>query len=155
MVRVQQVSASRRIAAPATVVWGLVTDVAGTVELLSAVTSVEVLTAPGPLALGTRWRETRTMFGRTATEEMAVIALVPGEFYTVASDSHGARYTSTVSVRPEGPGACTVTLTFGGQPTGRLGRFGAATLGRLLAPANRRVLSRDLADIAAAAERRV
>jgi hypothetical protein len=132
----------------------LVTDIPGTPHVLSAVTSVEVLSGAGPLALGTTWRETRKMFGRTSTEQMSVTALIPGEYYTVVSQSHSAVYTSTVSVTARGPQECTLTLTFAAQPAGPVGRLGAATLGRLFAPATRRALAVDLADLAAAAERR-
>lgn len=145
---------SRRIAAPAAVVWDLVTDIAGTPQLLSAVTSVEILSEPGQLTLGTTWRETRKVLGRSVTEQMCVTALIPGEFYAVASDAHRTVYTSTLSLIAEAPNVCTLTLTFSGQPAGVVSRAGAATLGRIFAPATRRALARDLADIAAAAERR-
>jgi hypothetical protein len=39
---------------------------------IGAITKLEVLAGPAQLNLGTRWRETRTMFGQQATEEMWV-----------------------------------------------------------------------------------
>ena len=51
------------IAAPATVVFSTLVDVGRWAQFMSGIGSVEILT-PGPLALGTRFRETRTMFGR-------------------------------------------------------------------------------------------
>lgn len=152
--QVQQVGMSRRIAAPAGVVWGLITDIEASPKMLSAVASVEMLTEPGPLMLGTTWRETRTVLGRPRTEQMRVTALIPGQFYAVVSDAHHGSYSSTLSVTPQGPDACTLTLTFRDQPAGMVGRLGTATIGRAFAPAIRRVLARDLSDIAAAAELR-
>ena len=49
--------------------WRVLTNIAGAAETLSGVTAVEMLT-PGPYAVGTRWRETRRMFGKEETQEM-------------------------------------------------------------------------------------
>lgn len=145
-----EVSVSRVIPAPAAVVWSLITDVAECPNYLSAVTAVEFLAGPNPIELGTSWRETRSMFGRSATEEMTVTGLIPGEQYTVTSQAHNAVYTSTLTVTTIDAGSCSLTLSFASNATGNLARLGAATVGRLFAPATRRALAADLDDIEAA-----
>lgn len=57
-------------------VWEALTDLQGTERVLSGVERIEVLTEGG-FAVGTRWRETRRMLGREATEEMYVTASEP------------------------------------------------------------------------------
>lgn len=142
---------SRDVDAPAATVWAIITDLAGAPERLSSVIAVDVLEGP-EFRVGTRWRETRTMFGRTATEEMTVSAVEPGRSYTTEADSHNAHYTSAMSVTPTGAG-CRLTMTFEGQPHGFAARVMAVTLGWLLAGQTRKAMARDLDEIAAAAVR--
>jgi len=62
----------------------LPTDLEGSAERLSGVNEAEILERP-EFGLGTRWRETRTMFGKEATEEMVVTErreLTPQAFAT-------------------------------------------------------------------------
>lgn len=147
-----QVEVTRRIGAPADRVWGLITDLVNSPRVMTAIESVELLGGPEEFGVGTRWRETRTMFGKRATEEMTVSVLDPGRAYTVVAESGGTRYASTLVVVPEGAAACTLTMTFGGQPTSTASRIMAATVGRLFIGATRKALEKDLADIARAAE---
>lgn len=145
---------SRSIAAPAERVWDVLVDLSGSPEIISAIDSVEILAGPDPLGVGTRWRETRTMMGKSATEEMWVTAVDPGRSYTVVADSRGAAYQSRFELTPTGADSCTLALCFEGQPQGAGGRVLAATVGRLFLPMERKALERDLADIATAAEAR-
>jgi len=147
-----QIEVTRRIAAPADRVWALLTDIANSPQVMTAIESVELLTSPEEFGVGTRWRETRTMFGKRATEQMTVSALDPGSSYTVVAESSGAKYASTLVVVPEGDADCTLTMTFGGEPTSTASRIMAATVGRLFIGATRKALETDLADVARAAE---
>ncbi len=147
-----QIDASQHISAPAQSVWELITDLEGSAQIISGINTVEILSEPGPFAVGTRWRESRTMFGKEATEVMEVSVLTPGESYTTVAASHGARYESSLTVRAETPDSCTLTMTFSGEPTSMAGRVMSATVGRLFSGATRKALAKDLADIAAAAE---
>ena len=147
-----EIEASQQINAPAETVWEIITDLPGSPEVISAISSIEVLSEPGPFRVGTRWRETRTMFGREATEVMEVSSLVPGTSYTTVAASHGAHYESTMSVTEDGPGTCTLRMTFRGEPTSTVGRLMSVTLGRLFTGATRKAAIQDLSDIALAAE---
>ncbi len=79
------------IAAPPHVVYATVTDIARWPEFIRAVERLEMLTAE-PIGVGTKFRETRTMFGRTATEEMTVAALNPPGRFDLTAENHGTRY---------------------------------------------------------------
>ena len=57
-------------------VFSIATDLQNAPERIGGITKLEVLT-DGPFGLGTRWRETRVMFGREATEVMWVTAFDP------------------------------------------------------------------------------
>lgn len=142
---------SRRVDAPAAAVWELITDLDGSPQRLSGVESVERLSGP-EFGVGTRWRETRVMFGRRASEEMEVTAIEPPNAYTVAAASHGMSYVSAWSVAAVDEGESLLTMRFDADPETAVAKVAAATLGRLFAGATRKALVRDLDDIAAAAE---
>ncbi len=144
--------ARRSIAAPAGRVWALITDLESSPRIMSAIVSVDRLGGPEEFGVGTRWRETRTMFGRAATEEMTVTGMTPGQSYTVVADGNGTRYESELLVAEDGPNTCTISMTFRGIPTSPVSHVLSATIGRLFTGATRKALEQDLADLAAAAE---
>ena len=141
---------SRHIDASPDRVWAVLTDLEHAPEVIRAVESVEVHTGTG-FDVGTRWTETRTMMGRTASETMEVTAVDPGRSYVVEADSGGTHFRSEFRLAPEADGT-TVTMTFRGQPSGLGGKVLAATLGRLFAGPTRKALAADLDDIARASE---
>ena len=147
----QDVEVRRHVAASVQRVWDVATDLEGSPQVVRGIDAVEVLT-PGPFGVGTRWRETRTMMGRSATEEMTVTAVEPQRSYRVEAASRGAHYVSTFAFAPSADGGTDVTTTFGGRPTSTMARV----LGAVTAPLGRRAvttaLEQDLHDIAAAAE---
>jgi len=64
------------IAAPSALVWSVVTDIERAAENIPAIKSVEILDGPRT-GKGLRWRETRVMFGREATEVMEIAEWKP------------------------------------------------------------------------------
>jgi hypothetical protein len=84
-------------------------DLRNTPKFISAIKSVEFLTE-GPVGKGTRFKETRVMFGRDATETMEVTAWNPDgptPFYTLSCDSCGAHMDTTFRFHPERNGSAT------------------------------------------------
>ena len=74
-------------------VWAVISDIPGSASTLSGVDSVQLLT-DGPYGEGTRWKETRTMMGRSETVEMWVAQADPTRSTTVKALQGGADYTS-------------------------------------------------------------
>ena len=66
-----RMSVETLIDAPPQVVFAAIADIESWPSAISAIAEVTLLT-PGPVAVGTRFRETREMLGRKATEEMTV-----------------------------------------------------------------------------------
>ena len=128
----------------------IVTDLEGSPYVISAIEEVEITTGDG-FGVGTTWRETRTMFGRSTTEEMTVAAVDPGKSYVVTSRAGGADYRSVLSVEPDSEG-CTLSMEFTAEPSGTVSKVFASTVGKLFESGTRKALEQDLADIAAAAE---
>lgn len=135
--------------APRAAVFAAATDFANAASTISAITKMEMLT-DGPVGVGTRFRETRTMFGRPATEEMTVSAYDPPRSYTLSAESHGARYETVLSFRETGTGT-ELEMRFGAEPL----TFMAKLMGLLMKPMMKKMVAvcgKDLEDIAAAAE---
>lgn len=146
------VSCTRRIDAPASLVFEVFTDLENAAERVRGINSLEVLT-DGPVGKGTRFRETRTMFGKQATETMEIVAFDPPHSYSVAAASCGAQYLSTLTFRPDGS-ATVVEMTFGATPQTFMARLMTFILGGLMLKACRKMIQQDLDDLAAAAEGR-
>ena len=98
-----QVQIERDVAASPEEVWRVLTDLDHAAENLSGVSRVELLT-DGPYTVGTRWRETRKMFGKEATEEMRVTAVEAPTRTTVEADSAGVNYVTVFTLTPTGDG---------------------------------------------------
>lgn len=147
-----ELTVTRDVAAPADRVWGLITDLDRSTEVISAIESLERLDEGSDFGIGTRWRETRKMFGKSASEEMEVTDVDPGRSYTVEADSRGAHYTSSFTVEATGDASSRLIMTFGGEPDGAIAKVFATTIGKLFEGATRKALEKDLEDIAAAAE---
>jgi uncharacterized protein YndB with AHSA1/START domain len=94
---------TRTIPAPPEQVFGLFTDLDAAPERLSQIDAIERLT-DGPVGVGTRWKETRTMFGRQATEEMEITEFAPPRAYAVEAESCGTRFRTDFRFSPETQG---------------------------------------------------
>lgn len=149
----RSVLVERRIAAGQGLVWEALTDLRGMERVLSGVTKVDVLT-DGAFGVGTRWRETRRMFGKEATEEMWVTACDPSERYVVEAESHGTRYISEWVLRADGPSVTTVGMTFTAVASGGVTGLLTRILGGLGARAVRKAIAKDLDEVASAVEHR-
>jgi carbon monoxide dehydrogenase subunit G len=144
------VNVHRSVQASPARVWSSATDIDRWSETMSGIDAVEVLDKPD-FGVGTRWRETRTLMGRQATEEMWVSAVDEGRSYTVESDSHGTHYVSVFTFRPTDTGT-DVEMSFTGEPSSPVARVLAAVTGPLARRAVAKALQQDLDDLAAAAE---
>ena len=88
------------------------TEIDKLADRVPSITALEVL-SEGPFGDGTRWRETRVMFKKEATEEMWVTGFDPPRSYTVVAESHGMRYSTLFTFEPDGDGT-KVTWAFSG-----------------------------------------
>jgi len=140
---------STTVAAPPERVFEIAADVPRWAEVIRGVEGVEMLT-PGPVRVGTRFRETRIMHGSKAAEEMTVAEFAPPHHFVLTAENHGARYRAEHRFTAE-DGGTKLTLSFEGKPVTLFARL-MMPLGLLLAGAVRRQLEADLADLKRAAE---
>ena len=121
-----EIHAEKRVRAGADRVFDVFADVTKIEERIPGITSVELL-SEGPVGSGFRWRETRKMLGKDATEEMWIDEYQPSRRYTVRAHSHGTAYLSTYDFETVGDETL-VRMTFSGTPE----TMGAKILGGLL-----------------------
>ena len=146
-----KVTVESDISAPPDVVFTVVADVARWADFISGIDRVEILTG-GPIGVGTRIRETRTMFGRSASEEMTVAELTPPRRLVLTAENHGTRYVATHDIAPSANGARLV-LAFEGTPVTVAARI-FSVIGLLFLKSLRRKLEEDLRELKVEAERR-
>ena len=148
----QTTSVTQHISAPPEKVWSVITDIAGAPGTLSGVEAVQLLT-DGPYGEGTRWKETRRMFGRSETVEMWVDRAEAPRSTTVKALQGGTDYSTRFNLAPR-DGGTDLTVTFGARMLNPnlATRVLVATLGKLGLAATRKAFAKDLAEIAAKAE---
>jgi len=137
---------THRSSAPPDRMWALASDFARASDRIRAITKVEMLT-PGPVGVGTRFREWR---GRQDVD-MEIVAWSPPRSYSLRGYAMGTEFTSEVRCVPDGSGT-RLEMEIRVRPQ----TFGAKLLSPLLALMTRVMVkscSKDLLDIAAAAER--
>ena len=138
------------IEAPTRRVFDLFTDLQRATEHVSGIKQVELLT-PGRFALGTRWHETREVFGHLDTVEMEVIAFERDRTYTLSHYKAGVRVEIVFAFEPDHAGT-RVTITFtldgAGMPSGFMTPLNWVVAGKV-----RHVLNHDLADLKRCLER--
>jgi carbon monoxide dehydrogenase subunit G len=109
-----KITCTTQIAAPVSRVFALSSDIANWTKYIKGIKRVEMLTG-GPMRVGTRFKETRLMYGREATEEMTVTAIEHDRSYTLEAKSCGCHYVSTLQFEPDGE-RTKLTMSFEGRP---------------------------------------
>lgn len=141
---------TKRVAAPVDMVFDIATDIEHAAEHIRGIDKIERLT-PGPVGVGTQWRETRTMMGRQDTETLEVIAFDRPHSYTIGCDSCGAYFKSTFRFTPV-DNETDVTLEVDLEARSVFARL-MAPIGRMMFNATmRKCLEADLEDIKQVAE---
>lgn len=144
-----EITVKRHIQAPPERVFSLATDIENFPVHLRGVTKVELLT-PGPVGRGTRFRETRLMFKREATEEMELTAFDPPSSYQVGCENHGCRYHTEVRFTPNGAGT-DVEMRFAATPLTWVAKLMSFAMKPMVKSVSR-CLEQDLDDLKSASE---
>ncbi len=134
--------------APAARVFELFTDLENAPRRIRAISRLELL-QPGPVGAGTRFRETRVMFGKEATEEIEITAFEPNRKFTAEAESHGARYVSTYRF-VEADGGTDVELVFESRPVSLWAKL-LSPLAPLMLKSVAKAVAEDMKDLKAVA----
>ena len=127
-------------------VWEAVSDIEKSKEFISGIEGIDVLHQPEEGFIGFKWKETRTMFGKTATEVMTIVEAEPLKYYKTHAESHGAIYESIISIDHQ-DGKLVLKMGFQGTPVTLMGKLMGLFFDRLMKKSTIKALDQDLQDI--------
>ncbi|MBZ0171015.1 MAG: SRPBCC family protein, partial [Phycisphaerales bacterium] len=140
-----QIVVEKLIHAPVERVFARCTDLASLPEIVSGIDAIEVLTE-GAVGDGTAFRETRTMLGREATEEMTFTEFDPPRGYVLLAESCGSRYRSVHSFEPA-DGGTRVRMEFSATPVSLTAKILSPVLGLVFKKTLMKCLNADFDDL--------
>lgn len=141
---------TKEIAASPDRVFAVFSDLESAPDNLSGVNKLEVLT-DGPVGKGTRFRETRTIFKREATEEMEITAFAPGKGYAVEAESCGAHYRTEFRFQPTAAGT-RVEMDLDSRPITFMAKL-MSPLAVIMTRPMKKLMDKDLEELKTVAER--
>ena len=139
------------INAPIEKVWQTITEIEKSVDVIDGIKKIEVLNKPKSGLKGFKWRETREMFGKEATEVMWVTEEDEPNSYHVRAESHGSIYLTTMSLEQTGDGV-DLAMEFEGQTQSIGAKIMWGLTGWMFKRSTVKALEKDLADIKAHCE---
>lgn len=139
------------IDAPKEQVWKVITDIDHAKDNISGIEAIEILERPETGLVGLKWRETRTLFGKTATEVMWITETEENSYYKTRAESHGSIYLSTLKVEEQDQGTL-LTMEFGAEIQSLFAKIMNALIGWMFVSATKKALMQDLQDIKKAVE---
>ena len=146
-----KIESSVSINGTSTAVWKQITAIENARETISGIDEVEILERPEKGLVGLKWKETRTMFGKPATEVMWITEAVENQFYNTRAESHGCIYTCAMRIS-ESENGCILTMSHETQPNSILVKWLVTPMGFIFKGSLRKVMRQDLIEIKAAVE---
>ena len=128
------------------VVFQILTNMEKYPEVVSGITNIDVLT-DGPVGLGTKFKETRVVFGREANEVMEFTEFEPPNRYVLEANSHGSHYRTVHEIKPNATGGTDLTLEFIATPVNIIAKVMSVVMMPLFKKAMVRCLEQDLEDV--------
>lgn len=131
-------------------IWNVITDIEGSVNNIKGIEKIEILEKKENEFIGLKWKETRTMFGQTATEVMWITDAVENEYYRTRAESHGAIYKTEFLLTKNGE-STDLIMSFDAELVTLKAKL-MSIMGFLFISATRKALKKDLEDIKVAVE---
>lgn len=132
-------------------IWAIISDIENATNNISAIEKIEVIDLPSSGLVGLKWIETRTMFGKTATETMWITESETNAYYQTRAENHGAIYISRMFIQKKGD-ANHIGMSFDGTPQTFGAKLMMFMMGWMFKKATKKAIIKDLEDIKKAAE---
>lgn len=139
-----QVKTEIYINAPIDKVFDVFADIKNAESRIEGISKIEILSEVKS-GVGTRWRETRVIFGKEATEEMEISKLEKNKMYEVVAASNGAEYRTIFDFK-EVNGGTKVEMIFEGKPVSLMAKL-MTPLGFLFKGMTKKLLQKDMDDL--------
>lgn len=138
-------------------VFAAASDFPNAASMIDGINSVEMLSKANDgseIGLGTRFKESRTMMGKEAVEEMTVTEFDPPRAYTLSAVSCGVKFDCRVTCLEESPGAggeqsggCRLSYDIDTQPQTLFAKVVSPIMGVMMKGSMRKAMEKDLADM--------
>ena len=127
-------------------VWKVITDIENSADTISGINEIEILNKPKDTLVGLKWKETRTIFGKSATETMWITEAGENNYYKTRAESNGAIY-QTILKLSEKENTTVLTMQFSTEAISLKGKIMAFIFGRMLSKSMKGLIENDLTDI--------
>lgn len=131
-------------------VWSVITDIKNSVNNISGIKKIDILEEGSPFK-GLKWKETREMFGKEATEIMWIHDCQEYKYYHVRAESHGSKYYTNFYLL-EHTGITKLTMEFSAEILSPIAKILNFIIGWMFKKATIQALKKDLEDIKKAVE---
>jgi hypothetical protein len=133
--------------------WAAITNIENASKTISGIENIEVLEKPANGLVGLKWRETRKLFGKSATVEKWITDAAENQFYKTKAEDGGFVFLTTKSIS-ESSGSITLTESHESRPQGIVAKLQSIPMGLLFKGVVKKALLQDLNDIKAAVEQK-
>jgi carbon monoxide dehydrogenase subunit G len=127
-------------------IWKVITDIENSPANITGIQKVEIHDNLGESLVGLKWTETRTLFGKTATETMWITEAEKNKYYKTRAESHGAVYTTLMNIF-EKDGETYLGMEFNSEAQSFAAKLMAGVFGSMFKNATKKALHQDLLDI--------
>lgn len=135
---------------PRPAIWAAITDIENAPKTITGIQAIEILEKPANGLVGLKWRETRVLFGKSASVEKWITEAVENEFYKTRAESDGYVFVATTRISGSGDGV-TLTSAHDSIPQS-LGAKLSMPMLFLFKGVTKKALTQDLNDIKSAVE---
>ena len=96
-------------------IWAAITNIERGAGFISGIENIEMVEKPASGLVGLRWRETRTLFGKSASAEKWITDAAENEFYQTRAEDGGFEFLTTKRIS-EGSGGMTLAESHESRP---------------------------------------
>ncbi len=141
-----ELSVNVDIEKPIKEVWKAITDFKNCTSYIKSIIKLDIIEEPKGTLIGFKWKETRMMFGKEATETMWITDYAKNKFYQTKAESHGSVYVSKLMVEPNNKNT-KLTMSFSSEPQTLFVKIFSFCTGFMLKGFMKKELLKDLNDI--------
>jgi uncharacterized protein YndB with AHSA1/START domain len=127
-------------------VWKAIVDFENCTNYISAIVDLKIIDKPADTLIGFKWKETRIMFGKEATETMWITDYAENDFYQTRAESHGSIYISRLSLEHVGENT-KLTMSFTAEAQKFFVKIMSVVMGFMMKGSMKKALVKDLNDI--------
>ncbi len=133
-------------------VWTVITDIGNAAEIISGIERIEIDEPPTEGLVGLKWRETRMLFGKSATAEKWITEAVENEFYKTRAEDGGFVFLTTKRIA-DGDGGVILSEYHESNPQGFAAKLMSIPMALFFKGTIRKALLQDLQDIKSRVEK--